>query len=116
MFAVKDRRGWVDVVICCVTTLVAQRTRGGVQALELSIDADMVQNIQSANETAARFSSTDYVDLTCKVVLSTTAQYSLHASRTFNRNHTANLRVHVLVRVVISASIRVVPLNQSVRY
>lgn len=36
-------------------------------AVDLSIDADMVQNIQSANKTAGRFSSTDYVDLTCKV-------------------------------------------------
>lgn len=36
-------------------------------AIELSVDADMVRNIHSANETATRFSSTDYVDLTCKV-------------------------------------------------
>lgn len=36
-------------------------------AIELSIDADMVRNIQSANETATRLSNTDYVDLTCKV-------------------------------------------------
>lgn len=113
MFAAKDRRGLGGVVICWVTMLVAQRTRG-VQALELSIDADMVQNIQSANETAARFSSTDYVDLTCKVVLSTTTvQYAVHASRTFYRNHTANLRVLYML-VVISSSI--VPLSQSVQY
>lgn len=53
--------------MCCGTMVVTQRPGGGVQALEISIDADMVQNIQDANETAARFSSTDYVDLTCKV-------------------------------------------------
>ncbi len=41
----------------------------GVGAIELTIDPDMVQNMQSANETAATFSSTDYVDLTCKVCI-----------------------------------------------
>lgn len=38
-----------------------------VGAIELTITPEMVQNMRSANETAARFSSTDYVDLTCKV-------------------------------------------------
>lgn len=35
--------------------------------LELVIDAGMVGNIQNGTEHARRFSSTDYVDLTCKV-------------------------------------------------
>lgn len=52
----------------------------GVGAIELTIDPDMVQNMQSANETAATFSSTDYVDLTCKVCIFSlfvfTQQYS----------------------------------------
>ncbi|CAM9699013.1 unnamed protein product, partial [Laminaria digitata] len=39
----------------------------GVGAIKLVVDANMVQNIQSANETAERYASTDYVDLTCKV-------------------------------------------------
>ena len=46
--------------------MVAQWPRE-VRAIDLVIDASMVQNIQSANETAERYSSTDYVDLTCKV-------------------------------------------------
>lgn len=54
---------WVAAIAAC--------SRGwwssGVEAIELTIEADMVQNMQSANETAQRFSSTDYVDLTCKV-------------------------------------------------
>lgn len=39
----------------------------GVETVKLTIDADMVQNIKSGNATANQFSSTDYVDLTCKV-------------------------------------------------
>lgn len=36
-------------------------------AVELTLDASMVRNIKVANETATTLSSTDYVDLTCKV-------------------------------------------------
>lgn len=46
--------------------MVAQWPRG-IGAIDLVVDASMVQNIQTANETAERYSSTDYVDLTCKV-------------------------------------------------
>lgn len=52
--------GWA-IACCC---------RGwppGVGAIELTITPEMVQNMRSANETARRFSSTDYVDITCKV-------------------------------------------------
>lgn len=59
-----------SVVLGGGVALAASGYRGwprGVGAIELTIDPDMVQNMQSANETAARFSSTDYVDLTCKV-------------------------------------------------
>lgn len=40
-----------------------------VDAIDLTIDSGFVENIQSANLTAKRFSNTDYVDLTCKVSL-----------------------------------------------
>lgn len=56
---------------CCVHALIlfamAAQWPRGIGAIELVIDASMVQNIHSANETAERYSSTDYVDLTCKV-------------------------------------------------
>lgn len=52
----------VAAMACCCRDWPA-----GVRGIELTIDPDMVQNMQSANETAERFSSTDYVDLTCKV-------------------------------------------------
>lgn len=55
---------WALLITLCA---IAAPWSRGVQAIDLVIDADMVQNIQSANATAQRFSSTDYVDLTCKV-------------------------------------------------
>lgn len=56
---------------CCVPALLlfvmAAQWPRGIGAIDLIIDASMVQNIQNANDTAERYSSTDYVDLTCKV-------------------------------------------------
>lgn len=49
-------------------------------AIELTIDADMVQNMRSANETAQRFSSTDFVDLTCKVLRSTCSMIIMYVT------------------------------------
>lgn len=66
------RRRCNHVIFVLGVAAIAYCCRGwtaGVRAIELTIDPDMVQNMQSANETAERFSSTDYVDLTCKVRL-----------------------------------------------
>lgn len=50
-------------------SIAGQWFRREVEAIYLIIDSGIVENIQSANLTAKRFSNTDYVDLTCKVSL-----------------------------------------------
>lgn len=55
------------VLFLCTISSIAPLWRRAI-GIELIIDDDMVQNVQSANATATRFSGMDHVDLTCKVV------------------------------------------------